>query len=119
MRKLLTVTFFLIAAVGYAKNPHPLDCEVEAYNTKSDKLNLVCPPLFDFSPIRIEISLGKIDAAGWTRVDLQGLTPAKVMQRDPGKFLVRLPHQEGSHHWLAWREFDKVNSIFISRDNLK
>ncbi len=118
MKKLFVGAFLLFTAVGYAKNHHPLDCEVEAFSAKADRLNLVCPPLFDFSPIRVDISLGKINPAGWSHLDLQGPTPAKVMQPSAGEFLVRLPHREGSHRWLAWRRFDNVKIISIRKDSL-
>ncbi len=118
MKKFLVGAFLLIMASGYAKDHRPLDCEVEAFNAKADRLNLVCPPLFDFSPIRVEFSLGKIDPAGWAYLDLQGPTPAKVLQPEPGEFLVRLPHHEGSRRWQAWRKFESVRRISIYKDSL-
>ena len=118
MKNLFIGAFFLITAVGYAKNHHPLDCEVEAFSAKADRLNLVCPPLFDFSPIRVDISLGTIDPAGWSHLDLQGPTPAKMIQPEPGEFHVRLPHREGRRRCLAWRRFDNVKTVSIRKDSL-
>lgn len=119
MKKLLAGALLLIATGCFAKDRQPLNCEVEKYSPAADALNLVCPPLFDFSPIRVQISLGKIDPAGWANLDLAEPTSAKVMQGEAGTFLVRLPHRQGNHRWLAWREFARLKAIRISKDNLQ
>ena len=119
MKKVMVVSLLLIVTRCFARGHQPLNCEVERFSPKADALSLVCPPLFDFSPIRVQISLGKIDPAGWANLDLEGLTPAKVMQASTGAFLVRLPHRRGNHRWLAWRKFARLKAIHIGKDSLR
>jgi hypothetical protein len=48
-------------------------------------------------------------------VDLERPAPVQVLQASPRLVRVRLPHQEGSHRWVAWRDFRKITDIIISQ----
>ena len=98
------------AAASFARDGG-VKCEAESHSEQDDSLIVVCPPPFEFSPIRVKMVVGQIDNPGWAGVDLQKPTPVQVMSTKTTRgdeVLIRLPLQKGTHRRMAWRRFRKI-----------
>jgi hypothetical protein len=109
------------AASSFARK-EGVKCEAESHNEEDQSIVVVCPPPFEFSPIRVKMVVGPIDNLGWEGVDLKKPTPVQVMSTktpDGEDVLVRLPIQKGTHRCLAWRRFLKIRKlVFYDEQNV-
>jgi len=117
MKGVWVVTLMSFATSNFARD-EGIKCEAESHSEQDESLIVVCPPPFEFSPIRVKMVVGQIDRLGWEDVDLKKPTPVQVISGNKGgdNVLVRLPMQNGAHRWLAWRRFRKITELLFYQD---
>jgi len=118
MRGIWVAVLMSLATAGFAREGG-IKCEAESHNEQDESLVIVCPPPFEFSPIRVKIVVGQIDNLGWKGVDLKKPAPVQVL--GPGKsgkdVLILLPIQIGTHRLRAWRRFRRITGLVFYEDH--
>ena len=111
MKRICMVGLMFIAVSSFARG---VKCEAESHSEQDGSLVVVCPPPFEYSPIRVRMVVGQIDNLGWEGIDIQKPTPVQVMStntRDGEDVLVLLPVQKGTHRRLTWRRFRRITKL--------
>ena len=115
--KWVVIASLFIATAGFAREGG-IRCEVQKIDVRNDSMLVVCPPPSAFSPIRVRIVLAAIDHFGWSKVELQSPAQVELLQTKlASQIAVRLPHEDGTRRWLAWRLFSKITTIAIVEGN--
>jgi hypothetical protein len=121
MKGICVVGLIFFAASSFALAAG-IKCEAESYSEHDGSLVVVCPPPFEFSPLRVKMVVGQIDNLGWEGIDLKKPTPVQVMSTntpDGEDVLVLLPIQKGTHRRLTWRRFRKITKLaFYEEQNV-
>ena len=117
-------TLFVVALVIFATSQafaaeNGLKCEAQKYTPQSQEISLVCPPQYTYSPIRVYLTVTKIDRLGWNDLALTAAQPVTMIEAAPDQVLLLLPHQTENRHFLAWRSFSEIKRISISNDKIR
>ena len=118
MKPIWVVGLMFLATSSFARD-EGIKCEAESHSEQDEFLVVICPPPFEFSPIRVKMEVGQIDNLGWEGIDLKRPTPVQVMSTSVpggGDVLVLLPVQKGTHRRMTWRRFRKITKLVFYED---
>jgi hypothetical protein len=115
-RSLLLIVLLLLTTSVVFAGESGIRCEAKKLDTEHHELTLVCPPMYAYSPLRVEMQLSGIDHWGWSDVSVTAAQPVRMIEANPKQVLVLLPHEKQNRRFLAWRAFSKVKHIGIAEE---